>query len=147
MMHIDHLSAVHTHTVAAEDSLLAAARIMRDREIGSLPVLKGERLVGIITDRDIAMEVLCEARDPQATTVGEVASVIPVSAEVGTSIAEATHDMRRSKVRRLPIVTETGRLISIVTHDAALRRLAERLGRIGETLAMQEPDSDRTTPP
>ena len=88
-------------TVGMTDSVLDAARIMREEDVGSVPVVDADRiLAGMITDRDIVLRVVAAGRDPRSTTAGEVATT-KVSLPIRTS-----YSMRRS--RRWPIVRCAG---------------------------------------
>jgi CBS domain-containing protein len=61
-------------TCSMEASVADAATVMAQEDVGPIPIMEGDRLVGILTDRDIVVRVVAEGRDPQSTTVGEVAS-------------------------------------------------------------------------
>ena len=102
-------------------SVVEAARLMREQDIGSLPITDDEKLVGMITDRDITMRVVAEAADPKVTSVEDVYSRDLVSVEPDNDLGEALRLMARHQVRRLPVV-ENGRLVGIVAQaDIALR--------------------------
>ncbi|MGH2921366.1 MAG: CBS domain-containing protein, partial [Gaiellaceae bacterium] len=68
-------------SVDSSQPIVEAARLMRDEDVGSLPVVDDSRLIGMITDRDIALRVVAEGRSPEATTVGEAFSRDPVTVE------------------------------------------------------------------
>jgi CBS domain-containing protein len=109
-------------SIGASASVVEAARVMREEDIGSLPITDNEQLVGLITDRDITTRVVAEAADPTATAVGDVYSRDIVSVEPDKELEEALRLMARHQVRRLPVV-ENGRLVGIVAQaDVALRR-------------------------
>ena len=91
-----------------------AARLMREEDIGPLPIVEGDRLVGILTDRDIVLRVVAEGRDPQSTTVGEIASRDLVTIDPQQELDEALRLMAQHQVRRLPVVEEDGRLVGIL---------------------------------
>src|SRR6476619_7626138 len=102
-------------------SVVEAARLMREQDIGSLPITDGEKLVGMITDRDITTRVVADAADPQMTSVGDVYSGELISIEPDNDLDEALRLMARHQVRRLPVV-ESGKLVGIVAQaDIALR--------------------------
>ena len=88
-----------------------AARIMRDQDVGSLPVTDQGRLVGVVTDRDIVVRVVAEGRSD--ATVGEVLSRNPVTVSPDDDLDEALRLMSRHQVRRLPVV-ENEQLVGIV---------------------------------
>jgi CBS domain-containing protein len=108
-------------SIGASASVVEAARLMREEHIGSLPVTEDERLVGMLTDRDITTRVVAEGAVLESTSVGDVYSRDPVSVEPGTDLDEALQLMARHQVRRLPVV-ENGRLVGMVAQaDIALK--------------------------
>ena len=107
-------------SIDASTSVVEAAQLMREGHIGSLPITDDEQLVGMITDRDIAMRVVAEAADHTKTSVGDVSSRDVVTVEPDEDLDEALQLMARHQVRRLPVV-ENGRLVGIVAQaDIAL---------------------------
>src|SRR5437762_12384258 len=94
-------------------SVVEAARLMREQDIGSLPITEGEKLVGMITDRDITTRVVAEAADPKVTSVADGYSRDLISVEPDKNLQEALELMARHQVRRLPVV-ENDRLVGIV---------------------------------
>lgn len=113
----------NVRTCTPETSLRDAARIMSELNCGSLPVVRGERLEGIITDRDIVLRCVATGRDPGTATVREcmTAPAITASPEMD---AHACADLMASRqIRRLPVV-ENGRLVGIVAlGDLATERI------------------------
>ena len=87
---------------------------MKSEDVGSVPVVEDERLVGVVTDRDITIRAAAEGRDLQSTTVGEIASRDIVTVDPQQSLDEAARLMAQHQVRRLPVVEEDGRLVGIV---------------------------------
>ena len=109
-------------TIPADGSLSDAAKVMRDADIGDLIVVEGDRVAGIVTDRDIVVRGIADGRDPQSTSMSEVGTSDPTTLEPGQGIDEAIETMRRLDVRRLPVV-ENGRLVGIVSlGDLAVER-------------------------
>ena len=116
-------------------SVVEAARLMREQDIGSLPITDDEKLVGMITDRDITMRVVAEGGDPQATSVEDVYSQDLISVEPESDLDEALRLMARHQVRRLPVV-ENGRLVGIVAQaDIALKANETRTGELVEAIS------------
>jgi CBS domain-containing protein len=108
-------------SIGQSASVVEAARLMREGDIGSLPITDDEKLVGMITDRDITTRVVAEAADPTSTSVEDVYSRDLVSVEPDEDLDEALQLMARHQVRRLPVV-ENGRLVGIVAQaDIALK--------------------------
>ncbi|HSS81795.1 MAG TPA: CBS domain-containing protein [Gaiellaceae bacterium] len=116
-------------------SVVEAARLMREQDIGSLPITDDERLVGMITDRDITMRVVAEGGDPQATSVEDVYSQDLISVEPDNDLEEALRLMARHQVRRLPVL-EGGRLVGIVAQADIARRANETMtGELVEAIS------------
>jgi CBS domain-containing protein len=117
-------------SVAPSASVSDAARLMRTEDVGSLPVVEDGRLTGMLTDRDIAMRVVAEGKDPMLTTVGEIASGDLVTVRPEQNLDEALRLMAQYQVRRLPVV-EDDRLIGIVAQaDVALEAERHRVGEV-----------------
>jgi CBS domain-containing protein len=126
-------------SIAASEPVVDAARLMREQHVGSLPVTDNEKLVGMITDRDITTRVVAEAADPKTTSVGEVYSRDLISVEPGQDLDEALQLMARHQVRRLAVI-ENGSLVGIVAQaDIALRENEQKTGELVE--AISEPSA------
>jgi CBS domain-containing protein len=101
-----------------------------------LPIVEGERLVGMLTDRDITVRVVAEGMDPQSTTAGDVASRDVVSVDPQQQLDEALRLMAQHQVRRLPVVEEDGRLVGIVAQaDVATAGQDARTGQVVEEIS------------
>ncbi len=102
-------------TVEPSATAVDAARVMKQEDVGPVPVVEsGDRLAGIVTDRDLVLRVVAEGRDPQATTVGEIMSRDLATVDPDQPLDEALRLMARHQVRRLPVCEEDGRLVGIV---------------------------------
>jgi CBS domain-containing protein len=122
-------------SIGATASVVEAARLMREQHIGSLPITDGEKLVGMITDRDITTRVVAEAADPKVTSVEDVYSRDLVSVEPDNDLQEALQLMARHQVRRLPVV-ENDRLVGIVAQaDIALGENEKKTGELVEAIS------------
>src|SRR3954467_13697453 len=122
-------------SIGASASVVEAARLMREQHIGSLPVTEDERLVGMITDRDITTRGVAESAVPEATSVGDVYSRDLISVEPDKDLDEALKLMARHQVRRLPVV-ENGRLVGILAQaDIALRENEKMTGELVEAIS------------
>ena len=105
----------HLITVDREETVAAAARLLSRYNIGALPVTaRNGRLVGMLTDRDIAVRCVAANCDPNLTRVRTVMSSGAVTVPAGASAAEAAETMAKHQVRRLP-VTENGRLVGMLS--------------------------------
>jgi len=122
-------------SIGTSVSVVEAARLMREQDIGSLPITDDEQLVGMITDRDITMRVVAEAADPNATSVEDVYSRDLISVAPDNDLEEALGLMARHQVRRLPVV-EDGRLVGIVAQaDIALSENETKTGELVEAIS------------
>ena len=122
-------------SIGASAPVIEAARLMRENDIGSLPITEDEQLVGMIPDRDITTRVVAEAADPKMTSVSDVYSRDLVSVEPDNDLDEALRLMARHQVRRLPVV-ENGRLVGIVAQaDIALRESENKTGELVEAIS------------
>ena len=122
-------------TVEAQETAVDAARLMAAENVGSLPVLDGESLVGMVTDRDLVLHVLAKDVDPHKVTVSSICSENPVVVGPGDSLDAALQRMAREQVRRLPVV-EDRRLVGILA-QADVSRTAEpaATGRMVEEIS------------
>jgi CBS domain-containing protein len=118
-------------TLEATDSVLAAARSMRDANIGDVLVLQDGEIRGILTDRDIVVRAVADGRDLGTTPVGEICSREPITVGADDRIADAVSLMRSKAIRRLP-VTDGTRPVGVVSlGDLAVERDPESvLGQI-----------------
>jgi CBS domain-containing protein len=109
-------------TVAPGDTIRYAAERMNALDVGSLPVCDGERLMGVVTDRDIAVRAVAVGRDPNRTAVIEAMTSSFVFGYEQQAIDEAVDLMREHEIRRLPVVDDNRRLVGIVAlADLAIR--------------------------
>ena len=103
-----------TIVVARSASIADAARLMAAHHIGALPVLDGDRLVGIFTERDVLTRIVAVGRNPDTSRVGDVMSTDLVVCEVGESYEVCLNRMQQARVRHL-IALQDGRLAGIVS--------------------------------
>ena len=115
-------------------SCVAAATLMRDANIGSVVVASDGEPLGVVTDRDLAIRVLAEARNPAAVPLQEVMSPYPIFLSVQRSLDDAITTMRDLGVRRLPVVDEHGHLAGIICMDDILATIARQVGHLGEAV-------------
>ena len=103
-----------TFTVDRLMSVLEATRVMSERQIGAVPVVDGERLVGIFTERDLMARVVAGEREARATPIGEVMSTELVVADIAEGCEACLSRMQQARVRHL-LVLDKGRLAGIVS--------------------------------
>lgn len=125
-------------TVSPDLPVAEAARLMRSEDVGSLPVLENERVVGVVTDRDMVTRLVAEGKDAETTSVGGILSGDPVTVTPDQDLDEALRLMRRHQVRRLPVV-EDGRLVGVLAQpDVARVASEEETGDVVQEIS--EPD-------
>ena len=133
---IRELMTENPKTVSSDATVVEAARVMREDDVGLVPVVDGDRLVGTVTDRDIAIRVVAEERDPNNTTVRETASKDLVTIDPEQDLGEALRLMAQHQVRRLPVVEEDGRLVGIVAQaDVARHGDDSETGQVVERIS------------
>ena len=116
-------------------SVADAARVMASQDVGPVPVVEGDRLVGLVTDRDLVVRVLAEGRDPESTTIGEIASTDLVTVSPDAGLDEALSLLARHQVRRLPVV-EGEQLVGVVAQaDVARQGEDEETGQVVEQIS------------
>jgi CBS domain-containing protein len=112
-------------TCESSTTVVEAAKHMAQKDVGPIPVVDGDRLVGIVTDRDIVLRVVAEGRDPSSTTVGEIASKQLETVSPDEDLDLALRKMASAQVRRLPVV-ENERLVGIVAQADVARQGEDR---------------------
>jgi len=137
MPQVRELMTKDPRTVQPEASAVDAAKLMRDEDAGVAPIAAGDgRLVGIVTDRDIAIRVVAEGKDPGSTKVKDIASQNLVTIDPQQDLDEVLRLMAKHQVRRLPVVEEDGKLIGIVAQaDIARHTDAARTGEVVEQIS------------
>jgi CBS domain-containing protein len=113
-----------------------AAKLMKAEDVGSLPIVEGDQLVGMVTDRDIVIRAVAERKDPQSTTVGEIASRDIVTVDLEQDLDEALRLMAQHQVRRLPVAEEDGRLVGILAQaDVAREGTDAKTGQVVQEIS------------
>jgi CBS domain-containing protein len=116
-----------TTCVAESETLLDAAKKMRDLDVGSLPICgEDNRLKGMLTDRDIVVRCLADGGDPASTTAGELAQGKPVTVGADDGVDEVLRTMSSHQVRRLPVI-DGHDLVGIVSQADVARALPEEM--------------------
>jgi CBS domain-containing protein len=122
--------------IDADKSVSYAAKMLRDEDVGVAPIVEGDKLIGVLTDRDIATRVVADGKDPEQTTVREVASKNVVTVDPQQDLDEALRLMAQHQVRRLPVIEEDGRLVGVVAQaDVAREADAEQTGHVVQEIS------------
>ena len=124
--------------VEPETPALVVAQLMRKHHIGALVVVDATektRPVGIVTDRDLVLELMAEGLDPAVFTAGDIMSVDLVLATPDMDAMQAVELMKTHRLRRLVITDDAGRLVGIVTMEDVLELLTSELANLAAGLA------------
>jgi CBS domain-containing protein len=118
------------------DSVVKAAQLMKSSDIGAVPIIETEqtkKLVGILTDRDLALKIVAEGRDPQSTKVVEVMTgSVVMTCQSDDDLQKALDLMAEYQMRRIPVIDSDNRIIGII----AQADVATRLDQPEKTAAM-----------
>lgn len=117
------------------ESVTRAAQIMKDEDVGPIPIVNNmneKRLLGIVTDRDIAIQVVAAGRDPNSTLIDEVMTRRPVTCHKDDDVQGAMEAMSHHQVRRVPVVDNEDRLVGIIAQADLARQVDEQ--EIGEVV-------------
>lgn len=110
-------SAMHRGVdwASADTPVIEIARMMKTDDVGAVPVGKDDRLVGMITDRDIVLRVVAEGRDPHKVTAEEAMTPGIVYCQTHQSVEDAIHLMEQKQIRRLPVLDEHKRMVGMLS--------------------------------
>jgi len=143
-MKVNEIITRDPQVIRPETALIEAAQKMKSLDIGMLPVCDGDRLVGVITDRDITVRGVAQGSDPKTARVQEVMTPEVIYCFDDEDVKEAAKKMEEKQVRRLPVLNREKRLVGIVSlGDLAVRTGKEKLA--GEVLErVSEPGHSRS---
>jgi CBS domain-containing protein len=131
--------------VTSDTPVRQLAELMDSEDVGAIPVLDGERLTGMVTDRDIVLRVVAKGKDPSGMPVREIASSDIVSVGPDENLDDALRLMASHQVRRLPVVDEESRLVGVVAQADVAREAKEKdVGGMVEEIS-RPPTSPRTS--
>jgi len=140
---IERICQRNLDTAQAVESVRTAAQRMGTRNVGTLVVLdETSRPVGILTDRDVAVRVVGQGRDPYTTSVESVMTENLETVREDVSVEDALRRMRSRGVRRLPVTNRTGDCVGIVSLDDILAYLAKEFAVLSRLLETSTPGMD-----
>ena len=123
-------------TIEPSTTVQEAAKLMRDEDVGPIPIVENGSVSGIVTDRDIVLNVVAEGIDPSSTPVSQIASRDLITVDPEQTLDEAFRLMGQHQVRRLPVCEEDGKLVGIVAQaDIALQSDDARTGEVVEEIS------------
>ncbi|HEX3231610.1 MAG TPA: CBS domain-containing protein [Pyrinomonadaceae bacterium] len=122
------------------DMVITAAQLMKSEDVGPIPIVAdkdGLKLTGIVTDRDLAIKVIAEARDPNTTRVADVMSDDVVSCRETDDVNQVLKLMEENQVRRIPVVGSNDQLLGIIAQADVATRLGQpnATGRVVEQIS------------
>ncbi len=140
---VRHAMSESLQTAGPEMNAADAAAMMKQFDVGVIPVTEGDELIGLVTDRDIVLRVVAERKDAMEVRLGDIATKSPVTITPDMRISEARELMAEHKVRRLPVV-KADKLVGIVSigdlafADASKRAVGETLEEVSDSGSTSE---------
>jgi CBS domain-containing protein len=135
---------VRPRSVTPQTPLPEVAELMAEDDVGAIPVVDGDQLVGMVTDRDIAVRAVAKGKDPRGMPASDVASRDLVTIEPDQNLSDALELMAMHQVRRLPVVEEDGRVVGVLSQaDVAMYAKEKDAGAMLEEIS-QQPSGPRT---
>ncbi|WP_135303928.1 CBS domain-containing protein [Haloarcula amylovorans] len=138
-MPIRDVARTSVKTAHREQSAGNLATVMKEEAVGSVIIEDDDRPVGIVTDRDLTLQVLEPRRDPTAVTAEDVMTETPTTVDAETGILEATAKMYEHAVRRMPVVDADGTVAGIITLDDVLVLLTDELDNLVGVIEAESP--------
>jgi CBS domain-containing protein len=135
---VRHAMTEAPHTLGPDMNAFDAAGLMRQYDVGIIPVVDGGKFVGVVTDRDLALRVLADRQNPERVRLGDIVTKSPVTVTPDTKLSDARDLMADHKIRRLPVV-KGDQLVGIVSmgdiavHDASKRAVGDALSEVSES--------------
>lgn len=134
-MPIDRLIRRPVKTLGPDASCLEAAALMRDENVGAVVVVDEEqRVLGVVTDRDLVLRVLSAGREPSSVALREVMTGEPIYLSQTRNLGQLLATMRDMGVRRVPVVDDDGRVRGLIAMDDLVMLLAEQLGDLAQVV-------------
>lgn len=128
-MQIKDVMTKEVASVKPQDSIENAAQIMQQYDIGSIPVCEGNKIVGILTDRDITLRCVAQGKNTKQAPVSDIMTTNPVTANPSMDIHEAAKIMSEKQIRRLPIVDNNNLVGMVALGDIAVEpKLSDNAG-------------------
>ena len=122
-------------TASARMTIAEAARAMKQKNVGALVVVNAGRPLGVLTDRDIVVDVVAAGKDPDAVRVEDVMRKKPATLREDLGLMDAARIFAKTGVRRLPVVDNAGRVSGIVALDDLMMLLGNEMGLVAGALA------------
>ena len=121
----------------ATATLAAAARQMRERNIGCLPVGEGDRFIGILTDKDFTTRATADGLDPNSATVSQIMTTRVIHCQEDDTLEDALEMMRQNRIRHLPVYGKLGNVVGILSLTDLAMKAPQELYPVIASLALQ----------
>lgn len=115
-------------TIPADETLDRAAQMMRNSDVGALPISNNDRMIGMLTDRDIVVRCIAEGHDPSRVRAGDLAQGTPHWVDADTDVTEILGIMEQNQIKRLPVidVKDGKRLIGMICESDLARNVSDK---------------------
>src|SRR5262245_40747875 len=136
-MRVRHVMTKDPSCCVPSDPAPRAASIMRDEDTGIIPVIENEqsqKIVGVVTDRDLCMNIVADGRDPNTVSIDACMTTAVVTCSPNDAVERATELMKENQIRRVPVVDEHGTLLGIVSMADLVGRGDVKTGEVHDTL-------------
>jgi CBS domain-containing protein len=125
----------NVEVIRSDETVDVAAKRLAEHDIGAMPICDGERLTGMLTDRDIVVKVIAKGKDPAKVRAGDLEAGKPIYVKADDSLENAMRAMAEHKIRRLPVI-EDGKLVGILAQADVVKALpSEKAGGMVETIS------------
>ncbi len=143
--HVSDVMTTRPRAVTPDTPVTQVAELMREEDVGAIPVVQDDKLVGMVTDRDIVVRAVAQGKDPRGMPVAEVSSRELVTVDPDQDLSDALQLMAQHQVRRLPVVDEDNHLIGVVSQADVAREVKDKAA--GELLEdISRPPTGPRTP-
>ena len=143
--HVSDVMTTRPRAVTPETPVSQVAELMKAEDVGAIPVVQDDQLVGMVTDRDIVVRAVAEGKDPRGMPAAAVSSRDLVTVDPDQDLSDALQLMAQHQVRRLPVVDEDNHLLGVVSQADVAREVKDKAA--GEMLEdISRPPSGPRTP-
>lgn len=131
--HVRDVMTPNPKSLSNSDSVIEAARIMRDQDTGVVPIVDGNKIIGMVTDRDIVVRAIADGKDINNVRVNEIMTKSVRTVKEDAPVNEVLNLMSSAEIRRLPVVNDRNELVGIVSiGDVASRTNQD--GKVGKAV-------------
>ena len=143
--HVSDVMTTRPRAVTPDTPVTQVAELMREEDVGAIPVVQDDKLVGMVTDRDIVVRAVAQGKDPRGMPVAEVSSRELVTVDPDQDLSDALQLMAQHQVRRLPVVDRDNHLVGVVSQADVAREVKDKAA--GELLEdISRPPTGPRTP-